>query len=243
MANGNGTENEEVKILSFDIESAGVNALKSDLGFVICFGYKWLHEKEAHCLIIEPEDLQNFDDSQLLQKASAIMSEADILVGHFAAVFDRRFIQGRLLINNLPPIPATKLRDTCLIARSVANFSSNRLKHLCNILNLKAQKLPNGWPQAWFKIMQGDYRELQKMARYCKGDVVAVEELYLKLRPFDNPHPRIQADRSKCGICGSDVEYRGYSYANNKKYRRYVCKKCRRWSRETTAIKTEQETE
>lgn len=238
MANGNnGNNSGDVKILSFDIESAGVNALKSDLGFVILFGYKWLHEKEAHCLIVEPEDLQNFDDSKLLTEASKLMSEADILVGHFAAIFDRRFIQGRLLINNLPPIPEVKLRDTCLIARSVANFSSNRLKHLAHILHLKNEKLSSGWPEAWFKIMQGDYRELQKLARYCKGDVMATEELYLRLRPFDNPHPRIVADREKCPMCAGDVEYRGTAWVGVHRYRRFVCKKCRKWSRSSVAEK------
>lgn len=239
--NGNGNGNGDVKILTFDIESAGVNALKSDLGFVILFGYKWLHEKEAKCLLIEPEDLQEFDDSRLLAKASELMNEADILVGHFASEFDRRFIQGRLLINNLPPISPVKMRDTCMIARSVANFSSNRLKHLAHILGLKNEKLSSGWPEAWFKIMRADYRELQRLARYCKGDVMATEELYLRLRPFDNPHPRIVEDRTKCPICSGEVEYRGYAFVSANKYRRYVCTKCHKWGRETTSVKPDKE--
>jgi uncharacterized protein YprB with RNaseH-like and TPR domain len=221
------------KILSFDIETCGVNALKSDLGFVIIFGYKWAHEKQAHVLTISQEALRNFDDRQLLKQASKIFSEADLVIGHYASVFDRRFIQGRLLINNLPPIPQTKMRDTCMIARSVANFSSNRLKHLAKILTLRHQKLENGWPQAWFDVMRGNMRALREMADYCKGDVLAVEELYLRLRPFDNAHPRMVADRAKCGACGGEVEYRGFSYANNNRYRRYVCKRCQRWARET----------
>jgi hypothetical protein len=235
--------NSEPKILTIDLESCGVNALKSDLGFVVVFGYKWLHEKAPHCLIVEPEDLQNFDDSNLLKKASEIIAEADILVGHFAAVFDRRFLQGRLLINKLPPIPATKLRDTCLIARSVANFSSNRLKHLCHILKLSHEKMSSGWPEAWFQIMQGNYRELQKLSRYCMGDVLATEELYLRLRPFDNAHTRLVMDRSKCAVCGGDVEYRGFTYVNNKRYRRYVCKKCHKWGRSNVAEKETSEQE
>jgi len=130
-------ENAVPKILFLDLESCGVNALKSDLGFVVIFGYKWAHEKEAHSIVLSQTDLRNFDDSKLLVKASKLMAEADLLVGHFASVFDRRFIQGRLLINGLPPIPMTKLRDTCMISRSVANFSSNRLKHLAKILGMK----------------------------------------------------------------------------------------------------------
>jgi uncharacterized protein YprB with RNaseH-like and TPR domain len=230
-------ETREPKILTFDLESAGVNALKSDLGFVICFGYKWLHEKKAHVIEIAPSDLAAFDDRFLLEQASELFEEADLLVGHFASVFDRRFIQGRLLINGLPPIPPTKIRDTCMIARSVANFSSNRLKHLAKILKLQQQKMENGWPEAWFKVMQGDTKALHGLAKYCKGDVLATEELYKRLLPFDNAHPRVHMDRAKCGSCGEAVQYRGYAFVNSKRYRRFQCTKCFRWGRETNAVK------
>ena len=230
------------RILSFDIESAGVNALKSDLGFVILFGYKWAHEREAHVLTLDSHSLRQFNDKALLRQASALFAEADIVVGHFASIFDRRFIQGRLLINGLPPLPPTKLRDTCLLARSVAAFSSNRLKHLAKILNLTNRKLDNNWPEAWFKVMQGNTRHLAALARYCKGDVLAVEELYFRLRPFDNPHPRLWSNpggsrKPKCGVCGGRVAWRGLIYLGQQAYRRYQCLSCWRWDRERKALK------
>jgi hypothetical protein len=225
------------KILTFDLESAGVNALKSDLGFVICIAYKWLHESKAHVLTIDQASLKRFDDNKLLTEFSLLYNEADLVVGHYASVFDRRFIQGRLLINNLPPIPPTKMRDTCFIARSVANFSSNRLKHLAKILNLKKQKMENGWPQNWFLVMQGDMKALKVLARYCVGDVLATEELYQRLLPFDQAHPRVHADRAKCGSCGGEVQYRGVAFVLGRRYRRFQCKGCGRWGRETSAVK------
>jgi uncharacterized protein YprB with RNaseH-like and TPR domain len=214
-----------------------VNALRSDLGFVILIGCKWNYEKKVRVLTIDPKDLQRFNDKRLLQEFSELFEQADICVAHFGSVFDRRFIQGRLLINKLPPIPPTKMRDTCMIARSVANFSSNRLKHLAKILDLKNQKLENNWPSAWFKVMQGDERALRGLAKYCAGDVLALEELYLTLQPFDNPHPRMYTDRSVCGLCGGAIQYRGFAYVGVNKYRRYRCSKCGKWGRETTAWK------
>lgn len=228
---------EKTKILFFDIETAGVNALRSDLGFVILFGYKWGHEKRAHCLKIMEYALHAFDDQSLLEDMSKIFEQADIIVAHYGSVFDRRFLQGRLLINHLPPIPNTKMRDTCMIARSVANFSSNRLKHLAKILGLKNQKLDNNWPIAWMKVMQGDMKYLNKLAVYCKGDVLALEELYKRLLAFDNAHPRLILDRSVCGICGGKVVYHGVAIVATSQYRRYQCTECRRWGRETKAIK------
>ncbi len=225
------------RVLCFDIESAGTNALKSDLGFVIVFGWKFSDEKKAHSLILTQKELHKFDDRRLLIEASKLFAQADVVVAHFGSVFDRRFIQGRLLIHGLPPLPPTKIRDTVFIARSACNYSSNRLKHLAKILKLGNQKLDNGWPMAWFKVMQGDMAALRKMARYCEGDVLALEELYRRLLPFDQAHPRIYADRSKCGACGSDVQYRGHAWVNGLKYRRYECKGCKRWGRETKCLK------
>lgn len=227
------------RILFFDIETAGVNALRSDLGFCVMFGYKWAHEKNAKVITARKQDLRHFDDKWLLTKMAAQYEKADLVVAHYGAKFDRRFLQGRLLINKLPPIPFTKMRDTCLIARSVANFSSNRLKHLCKILGLSNMKLENNWPEAWFKVMQGDMKHLRAMAEYCKGDVLALEELYYALRPFDNPHPRLTSDRARCGACGGSVEYRGYARAGHLRYRRFVCLsvKCGKWDRERKAVR------
>ena len=227
------------RILFYDIETAGVNALKPDLGFVVCFGYKWSDEPDAYCLMSNEDDLHHFTDANILKKASKIIEQADLVVGHYASVFDRRFIQGRLLINGLPPIPPTKMRDTCMIARSVANFSSNKLGHLTNILGLDQRKYEkksgNDWPGWWFKVMQGNLQALREMAAYCKQDVLATEALYNKLLPFDNAHPRIVNRRDLCAICGGEVEYRGWAYVGVRKYRRYVCKSCRKWDRSRTA--------
>jgi hypothetical protein len=229
------------RVLTFDIESAGVNALKSDLGFVVCFGYKFQDEKKVHCLTATEDELRVFSDRNLLVDAAKIMEQADILVGHFASVFDRRFIQGRLLINGLPPIPPTKMRDTCMIARSVANYSSNRLAHLSEILKLKDQKYHKKggteWPGWWFRVMQGDMTALADMARYCKKDVLATEALYERLLPFDNAHPRIIADRTACSICGGEVQYRGITFKGQLRYRRYQCTACSRWGQEHRALK------
>ncbi len=219
------------RILFFDLETAGVNALKADLGFILMVGYKWAHEKDAHVLTIKKKHLKHFDDGPLCEKFSKMYTKADLVVAHFGSVFDRRMFQGRLLINRLPPIPPTIMRDTCMITRSVANFSSNRLKNLGDTLQLKNRKIDkgDGWPRWWFKAMQGDMKELQAMADYCKGDVLALEELYYRLRPFDNSHPRLHSKLMMCGSCGAHTIRQGYRYTKERKYIRYQCTACRKW--------------
>lgn len=233
------------KILLFDIETGGVNALRSDLGFMLNFGYKFLGEKHAHCLTVDgfPKwftTKNGINDKGILKAALEIMEDADILVGHFASVFDRRFLQGRCAIHGLQPPPPTKMRDTCMIARSAFNFSSNRLQNLADVLRLPVKKLhkevPDNWPNWWFRAMAGDKTAIHEMAEYCKQDVEALEHLYLALRPFDQAHIRIYEDREKCGACGGDVQYRGTCFVGQLKYRRFVCTECGRWDRERKAL-------
>jgi len=230
------------KVLLFDIETAGVSARHADLGFVLMVGYKWTHEPKACCLTIKQHDLARFNDRRLLIEASKLFEEADLIVGHFASIFDRRFINGRLLINHLPPLPATKIRDTCLIMRSVAKFSSYRLKHLAKVLKLRHQKLENDWPNAWFQVMRGNMAVLAELAEYCIGDVLALEDLYNALKAFDAAHPRIWIDPTRvvCGLCGGSVQYRGYAFTQARCYRRYQCLVCYHWGRDTKTLHTTQ---
>lgn len=228
------------RILFWDIETAGVNALRSDLGFVLMVGYKWNYERVAHVLTIEHRHLRHFNDGPLLKKFAKLYTEADLTVAHFGSVFDRRYIQGRLLVNRLPAIPFTKMRDTCLIARSVANFSSNRLKNLGDTLGLENKKIEKGegWPHWWFGAMQGDMKAIRAMAHYCKGDVLALEELYYRLLPFDNAHPVAYFGVGVCGLCGSDkLQARGTSMVGIKRYPRFQCMGCGKWGRGRKAIK------
>jgi uncharacterized protein YprB with RNaseH-like and TPR domain len=224
------------RILFFDLETAGVNALKSDLGFILMAGYKWAHQHYAKCITISKRDLRKFDDVKVCLKLSKLFEKADIIVAHYGSVFDRRMFQGRLLINNLPPVPAVKIRDTCMIARSVANFSSNRLGHLCKILKLPNRKMDKGegWPGWWFKAMQGDMKAVRDMQKYCIDDVLALEGLYNRIKPFDNAHPRMfHSKRESCASCGSKaIQYRGFNFTKTSKYKRYQCTACSKWGQD-----------
>lgn len=171
------------EILFFDIETNGVNARNSDLGIVVVFGYAW-NDEPAKSIIISEKHLKKFDDSALLREASELMSQADILVAHYGSMFDRRFLNGRLLIHGLPPATDAVLRDTVFAYRRVAAFSSNRLQHLARILHSRHKKLDKGWPEWWFEVMRGNMTALRDMAKYCRGDVEALRELYYKVAPY-----------------------------------------------------------
>ena len=74
------------------------------------------------------------------------------------------------------------------------------------------------------------------MRTYNIQDVETLEEVYLKLRPWDTRHPNLgvheESDRPMCGKCGSShLQRRGYAYTNVGKYRKLQCMGCGGWMR------------
>jgi len=235
------------KILIWDLETAGVNSLKADLSNVVCFGYKWVGDKKTHVLTIDQFpgwfSQKGLNDRGLLKAALRLMEEADVLVAHFGDFFDRPYFQGRCVIQGLTPPPPTKQRDTWQIARRAFTFSGNRLANLADILGVREKKhhkrVPEEWPGWWSSALAGNRAAIHKMARYCAQDVRTLEQVYLRLQKYDLPHPRLVADRSTCGICGGPVQYRGFAFVGQYKYRRFQCTECGRWGRDTKRVREE----
>lgn len=233
------------RILLYDLETAGVNALNSDLSAIVNFGYKFVGEKRAHCLTIDKyEDWWSpeagLNDRGLLVAALELFERADISVAHYGERFDKRAFTGRCVIHGLTPPAPAKLRDTWRIARDKFNFSSNRLQHLADILGCGEKKYhkkcPSEWPGWWLKAMAGNVKAIHEMARYCMQDVQTLEQVYLRLRPFDTAHPRIVENREHCGVCDGAVQYRGYAIAKENRYHRFQCTACGKWGQETKKI-------
>ena len=233
------------KILFFDLETSGVNGLQADLATTLCFGYKWLGEEKTHVLTVDQfpnwfSYNKGINDKPLLQAALQIMERTDLLVAHYGERFDRKFFQGRCAIHGLTPPPPTKLRDTWRIARTAFKFSSNRLGKLSEILKLKQRKhihkKANEWPGWWLRAMSGDHNAIAAMAKYCAQDIRTLEALYLRIRQYDYPHPRVFMNREKCGVCGGNIYYRGFAFVGVNRYRRFQCSKCGKWGRETKKV-------
>ena len=232
----------EPKVLFFDLESAGVNSFCADLAVVVCFGYKFLGEKESHVLTIDQypnwfSKETGLNDRGLLTAALKLMQDADVIVAHYGERFDVPFFQGRCLIQNLIPPPPTKLRDTWRIARTHFKFFSNRLANIADHLKLNEKKMqkkvPEHWPGWWQKALAGNKTAIAEMGEYCRQDVNTLEQVYLRLRPYDKQHPRLYLDGDSCGSCGGAVQRRGWAYTKERRYRRWQCKSCRKWGRDS----------
>lgn len=204
--------------------------LKATINTIICFGYKVLGEKQAHVLNSWELSKNISNDKALCKKAFDILSDADCIVTHNGKRFDWRFLQTRLLVNNLPPLPSKILHvDTCAVARAKLLTFNNKLNTLAEMTSEK--KLENGGWELWVKVLNGDKAARKLMSAYCKQDIITLEAVFKKLRPLiDNlPNQNLFSEGGKpvCPNCGSTrLLSNGLRVTSTRKYRRYRCTDC-----------------
>jgi len=253
--------NNKPKILLFDVENAPNTAYIWGLWqettssemvempwHMLCWAAKWLGEKEVYssALVDFPKNYKRDreDDKLILKKLWKLLDEADIVIAHNGKQFDVRKANARFVMNDMPPPSPFKVIDTLLEARKYFFFTSNKLNDLGKYLKV-GQKVETGGFKLWKQCMSGDLNAWKRMVTYCKNDVVLLEKIYLKLRPFMEQHPNINiyTDNSnpKCTKCGSEhVKKEGFYYTNVNKYQRFSCLDCFGWFRGKTNLRTKE---
>jgi uncharacterized protein YprB with RNaseH-like and TPR domain len=224
------------KIILFDIETIN---LKADLSPILCFGWKDLIEHQVHSIGLWDFSLWEkspFNDRLLCKEIYKILSPADAYVAHYGQRFDLKFINTRLAFHNMNRLPPVKLIDTWRLARDNLLLTGNRLKNLCSYLKCQHQKMASGGWQTWLDVVNKDPIAIKKMTKYNKEDVLALQDLFIKLRCFSNKLPNYNLfnidKKIICNNCGSShLNARGYSLTQSKKYRRYQCKDCGSWGK------------
>lgn len=230
------------KILLFDIETAPMIAylwslrqkyitpdkIKQDW-FVICWSAKWLFDDEIMSECVTPEEARTQNDKRIVEDLWKLLDEADIVIGHNSDNFDIKKMNGRFIKYGLNlPSPFRSI-DTYKAARKRLNLSSLKLGFIAEYLGVSEKQDTNF--QMWVDCLAGNQDQLNKMARYCDQDVKVLEDVYLQLRPFIQPHPpigfNIETDISHCPACGSDdLKQEGTYTTNVNQYDAYRCKSC-----------------
>lgn len=246
----------EPRILLWDVETSlnvvAVFQLKQDYiqpesiiseRHLICAAWKWLDEKKVHTVSLL-DDEKRFakdihDDRVVCEKLHEVLSSADVIVAHNGDKFDIRFVEARMLIHGLPPLPPIVKLDTMKIAKRRFLFNANKLDYLGKILGVGRKK-----PTAhglWMKVLFGDAEAIKAMVAYNKGDVQLLERVFLKLRPFmPNYLSRELFGLEGCPRCGSKkIQRRGVSRNATRVYQRFQCQGCTGWFK---SIKSEPST-
>lgn len=237
------------KVLFVDIETAPIKTaifkvwntnvypenILSDW-FMLSWSAKWLGEDDVSGLVLLPSEVYREDDSKIVEELWKLFDEADIVVAHNGNKFDIPKINSRFLANNLMPPSPYKQIDTMLIARNMFGETYNKLDFLAKKFGYEGKYTTE--MKLWIDCLNGKMGALLQMLSYNNQDVVILEKVYLKLRPYIKGHPNLNIynDDSNitCPHCNSTKIYpiKGkYFYTNSSRYQLYTCKDCGAHSR------------
>jgi uncharacterized protein YprB with RNaseH-like and TPR domain len=214
---------------------------------ILCVSYRDPRHNKLVTLAVNPDRPR--DDKDLCGRLHRLLSycgeENVVLLYQNGDRFDLPKIEARFIFYGLPPLPKMLTIDTLREARKFG-FDYNRLDFLDKHLNGVGKVETRGWPM-WRDIVLSDSpvkkrREaLKEMQHYCEGDILALERVYNRLRPYMKVHPNAnlwQGTRASCPTCGSAkvIKRRRPIFTPTRAYRELSCKKCGRFFREVKSL-------
>lgn len=201
--------------------------------YILSFAYKWLGEKTVHAYSLpdfgiykkDPED-----DDSICSKLWELLQESDIVVAHNGDSFDIKKINARLLINEYVPNSPYRTIDTKKVAKKYFKFDSNKLDELGRQLGIGRKMHHTGF-ELWKGCMSGDRKSWKTMVEYNKQDIVLLEKVFMRLRPWMNNFPIVRSDNGCCRNCeGAHQQKRGFSYTRTGIIQRLQCVDCGAWN-------------
>lgn len=204
-----------------------------DRGFIMSCSIKEPGGHEVHYYENRTED-----DYEITRDILGWLDKADYVITHNGKKFDIPFIKARAVVHGLRPPSPHKDIDTLVIAKKEFKFTRNSLANLCEELRVTHKKLDHakfsGF-KLWAECMKGNEEAWKEMRLYNEMDVIALEEVYLKLMSWSSEHPNINVNDNdetmRCPKCGSvHIIKRGFYTTNAGKYQRYACSECGGWS-------------
>ena len=203
-------------------QNISLDQIKED-GGVLCVGAKWLGDKNCH-FYSEWKDGQE----KMLKETHKLLSEADAVVGYNSTSFDVPRLRGRMVENNLPPLPNLTEIDLLKTVRKLG-LTSGKLAFVGPFLKIGKKVKNAGWA-LWIGVLDGCGKSQKQMQTYCMGDVKLTEQVYIKLKPYMNNHPNLGHGHNcaKCG--GTKLQSRGYTLTASFRTQRLQCQSCYGWS-------------
>lgn len=169
-------------------------------GDILCWAGKWLGED----VVLSDSREHDKDDERICRSLHELFEKADVVIAHNGRAFDQLMLNTRWVNMGLPP-PMYKSIDTLAIAKSMFRFQINKLDYIARYLGI-GKKVEHEGFDLWLKCMAGDADAWERMREYNVGDVFLLEEVYLKMRPWDKKHPNIglmyQDGVRRCVACG-----------------------------------------
>lgn len=204
--------------------------------YIVSFAWKVLGEAKVHAVSVLDDPkwfaIDPHCDNYVVKELHKVLSSADVIIAHNGDAYDIKFAETRMLYHELPPLPPITKIDTLKIAKSRFMFNSNKLDYLGKFL--KVGEKAHTSPGLWLRVLAGASGAVEEMVKYNKQDVLLLERVFLKLRPYcaDHINRQLFGQHAGCPRCGSlQVQSRGVHRAISRTYQRFVCTACRGWFR------------
>jgi DNA polymerase elongation subunit (family B) len=207
-------------------------------GHIMSFAAKWLDSPGVFYYENRKED-----DKAIIEQLVYFLNEADIVIAHNGDRFDIPQIKARALVHGLQPPSPVRVIDTYKVAKKEFSFPSNSLEYLTMVLDCEVKKGGHKkFPgfELWLECLRKNEEAWAELKEYNVRDVLALEEVYLRMRPWISNHPNLMVYHETgdyqsgmaCVKCGSDhIHFRGYVHTQVAKFHKYQCQKCGGWGR------------
>lgn len=245
------------KILFLDIETApiladvwglwknnvGLNQIRKN-GYIMSWAAKFLNEDATY--YCDCRENGEGDEKAVIKALVKMIKQADVVVGHNGDNFDMKWIRTRMVYHGLKPLPPVKQLDTLKMLKGQFRMHSNKLEFAATFLGCSPKKKHLKFPghEMWTECTLGNLEAWDEMEEYNIQDIVTLEEVYLKLRPWTKNSPvnaslYVDDDAPRCPKCGGKhLRKRGFAYTGISKFQRYQCMAdgCGGWSRGRTNV-------
>ena len=163
-------------------------------------GYKWLSGGKARSYTWG----KDADEETLVRKTVALLDRARFSIAHYGDSFDQPWLRARAMKYGIPMAPHYVTVDTKKLFSRYTYMNSNKLDYLGQYFSL-GEKIKTSY-SLWIKIVTENHQpSLREMARYCRGDVDLLTELWRYSRPwFPAPPVSIARQISDCPYCASE---------------------------------------
>jgi DNA polymerase elongation subunit (family B) len=193
---------------------------------MLTWSAKWLYGTNIMKDKITPHEVKRFNDYRIVKSLWDLVNEADIVIAHYGDNFDIPILNSRAIINGLPPFSIVNTIDTKKVASKQFRFPSNKLDALGEYFGV-GKKIKTDF-SLWKRCLNGEQSAIDEMSIYNDHDVVLLEEVYLKLRPYIKSHPNVglylESDVPVCASCGNNhLHIEGNYYTNTGRYTVYRC--------------------
>lgn len=224
-----------MKVLYIDIETSPNLAyvwglFKQNIGIkqlhttssIICFAAKWAGKKKM-------EFWSDYHDGheEMLAVAWELLDEADVVCHYNGKQFDIPNLNREIAMAGMPPPSPFQQLDLLSVVRKNFRFTSNKLAHVSVEMGLPG-KIDTDF-DLWLGCMANDETSWAEMRKYNKQDVILLEQLHEKLRPWCGSVANTQLFDvgDGCPFCGSlNLIRNGFAYTQLGKFQRFVCRDC-----------------